>query len=748
MHCYTTGMSPFKNIGGLGRRVSPREVIAKRKGAELAAVKEKYPAHKAEQEEKAQELQHIRTSDTSRVEKMADWILREEAKQQSHQEREAFYKDATSDENFYQNNRRKEVHRAIGEELRDIREHIEQGEDIEGMFQDGVYTYFDKKQVAQLLAHTIQNLEKNTALKEYLTSVLEREVDRAEEEDRIDRTIRLFMNSSSEERYRAILEPGAFVHFSQQDVVRRIVQSGSYFSWELLDGVLRSLYQEGKLEDEVVSGEDVSVFADREEVHQEVHADAHEEMVGDDADSEGAAGNAYANLLKRTDEYADRNKRKQERQIRQEHEEVDASLLEAVYGTVDVAEVKVMQSHRFRADNGVVGNDPYHMKDHRVNIYTATRAFRDLLEKSYTHITREEVAEKVRHTLEEVGDDTLYVAFRRAIRDLRRKEEYGLDYDTDGEDALIRIGDRLIEVAERAEIMHQWRSVFSRSFFNKESTQEFAHDREVCVREIQRMLTALLHREQPLHQRDRRISVEEYQRGLLSGFFTGVVRLQKGEYDHDAFFMKDYFRPEEVVAVLLRGIEEKEDQEMYIAVSEMFLHEEIDPMTRHALWARGMREAWQSLTRKSFLNAHQSQEFADGRKRQMQEVQDLLVSLVTTKTYPGRSLLYGGGFGEYHGYAYTTPKEVAAIALYAVESSGVQEAYDILLREIGEEADAYQETSEKVKEQERETKERMKERRVARQQQAKHDTHLKGEIEKSEEVAWQAVSDWKKRVGV
>lgn len=737
-------MSPFRSIGKIGKKGSLREVVVRRKVEELDAVKEQYAAHREARREKEEELRRIAVFDASMVEKMTDVLLRKEAQEKAYQEKDVFYEDITSDKEYYQKKRRKELQDAIGEEMDEIRGRIERGERIEELLQDGAYTYFDKKQVVQLITHTVNNLEKNVALKESL-SVLDVHLEKAEEEDRIDRAIRLF-STGSEEQYRSILEPGAFAHFSQQDVVKRIVHGDSYFSEDLLDKALQSLQREGKLEDPQ-EDEDVSDgFEPTEDKCDSIADGLHEEM-SEDAGTKSVMSDSYTNLLKGTDVHDDRKREKRKHHEEREHQEVDALLSEVVYGTDDVAAVAIKKDHRYRSDNALSGIDPYYVEDYHVNIYVASRAFRDLLEKSYEHITREEIAEKIRNVLKEVANDSLYVAFRRAIRDVRRKEEYGLDYDLPGEDALIRIEKDVLYATEISGIMHQWESVFFRSFFNKEHAQEFAHARSVCVQEVQRALTALLDREPPPQEQSEQMTTEEYQRGLILRFLRGVVYLQKMPNDHDEIFMKDYFLPEEIAAVLLRAVEQKEDQELYDVLSEVLEHEKVDPMERSALWARDIRQAWQSLTRKSFLNSRASQEFAEGRKRQMQAVQDML-SILVTEGYVGGGLLYGGGFGGYHGYKHTTPKEVAAIALYAIESSGSQEVYDTLMREIKGKMSDYRESYEKMKDQEKKKKDEVRERRVKRQERAKRDLHLRRRTEKEESSVRQSVVDWKRRVGV
>ena len=740
---YTVGVIVVCHMKVFRKKMSPREVIAKRKTEGLDAVKEQYPGHIADRKAKEEEMRAIAAFDASRVEKMADWVLREEQEEEAYQEQNAFYSDITSDTKFYQNKRWKELCSAIQEELREIREHIEHGEDIAAILQDGKYTYFDEKEVVQLITHTVKNLRKNVDLKERLTSALDAHLEQAEEMRRIERTIKSFKWVLDEKAYCALLEPGAFKYFSQQDIARRIVQGGFYFSEELFDAALRSLQQEGKLEEsqkKVVS--DVSGLAEDD------NDDGAVEVMQEDVDSEHADGSdGYAHLLKRTDVYTERGQEKSRQREQQEIREIDDMLSEVLYGTSDVSEVESIKSHRYRADNAISGNDPYHIGDHRVNIYAASRVFRNLLEKSYMHITREAVAAKIRNALEEVGDDALYVALRRSIRDLRRKEEYDLRYDTDKEDALIATEKRAIESEERLEIMRQWMAVLDRSFFNGESAQDFAKERRVCVEEVQRMLTALIHREQSPDQQGGQVPMEEYQRGLIQRFLKGVVYLPRGEGEYDEFMLKNYFQPEEIAAMLLYAVEEKEDQELYDAISEIVVQGDIDPNTNYSLWARDMRQAWQSLMRKSFLNGNQSQEFAEGRKQCMQKIYSNISFLVGDKIFDS-SLLYGGGYGGYYGYRYTTPKEVAAMVLYAIEVSGKQKAYDVLMWHITQEEGRLQEGYQEAKEQEQAKKDEMKKYRTKNQGQAKNDLRQKREVKRVLERAEQAVAAWKEQVGI
>lgn len=735
-------MSPFKNMGRFRREKSPGVVVAGIRDEEQGAVKEQYADHVAEQKVKEEEWERIVALDVGMVEKMADRALIQEAEQVEHQEQDASYADITSDEEFFRKKRWKELRDAIQEELHGIREYIKRGgeEDVEEVLQDGKYDHFDQKAVAQVIRYTIKNLEKDVDLKERLGVALEKVLEKIVETRILDRTVFSLKGSASAEVYRNLLVPGKFRHFSQGDVARRIVQSGSYFSEELFDKALLSLYLEDALEDPLEGVDSGAVVEGQAETSEE--GGLKHDVREDDSDHDERAD--YGGLLKNTDVSVDRGRKKEERQKRREDQEIDALLSEAVHGTSDAAEIAAKRDHFFRVEGAIGGHDPYYMRHHRVNVYAAARTFRDLLEKDYKHSTREEVAEKIRNALVEADDDTLYVAFRRAIRDLRRKEQQGLDYDLEGEDALIGLEGQAIEREERLEILHQWKSVLSRSFFNQENAQEYAAERRVCVREMQRVLTALLHRERLPDLQHREVQMEEYQRDLVWWLLKGVVYVPKGDGEYDEFALKKYFQPEEVVAVMLHAIEWKEDQELYAVISEMLANEEINPNT---FWIRAMKVAWQSLARKSFLSSHQSQQFAEGRKKQMQAVQDEVSHLVNNGGFSKR-LLYGGGYGGYHGYKYTTPKEVAATAVYLIEGSEEQEGYDLLMRGITEEERDLQEGHQVLQEQMREKKDELKEYRAKNQEQAKSDVRLQKETERAEAVARQAVATWKERVGI
>ena len=734
---YTTGMSPFKNMGKLRGRSSPREIIAKQRGEELDVVKERYSERRAEQKVKKEEWERIVALDVSMVEKMADRALIEEKGQAEYQKQDASYADITSDEEFFRNKRWKELRNAIQGELHEVREYIERGEkeDIEEILRDGKYDHFDQKAVVRVIRHTIKNLEKNVDLKERLSVALEEGLDKIVETRMLDRIVFSLKGSASVEVYRDLLVPGKFRHFSQEDVARRIVQSGSSFSEELFNKALLSLHLEGALEDPLEGVDSGAVVGEQAETPEESGL-KHDERAVD-----------YGSLLKDTAMSTDREQKKEKRRRRREEQEVDVLLSDVVYGTSDVVEIEAMRDHFFRVEGAISGRDPYYMGYHRVNVYAAARAFRDLLENPYKHITREEIAEKIRNALAEVDDDTLYVAFRRAIRDLRRKEQYGLGYDEDGEDTLIDLEGRAIEFEERLEIMRQWKSALSHSFFNQENAQEYVAERKVCVREVQRMLTALLYRERPPERQRGQVQMEEYQHGLIRRFLKGVVYVPKGDGEYDAFTLKKYFQPEEVVAVMLHAVEWKEDQELYAVISEILADEEINPMTENALWIRDVKVAWQSLARKSFLNAHQSQQFAEGRKKQMQAVQDQVSHLVNNEGF-SRRLLYGGGYGGYHGYKHTTPKEVAAVVVYLIEGSEGQEGYDLFMRGVLEEERRLQLGYQEVQEQEREEKGVLKERRAENREQAKNTVRLQKETEKVEAGARQVVAHWKERVGI